>query len=103
MMSIKISTNDLEMISRLPSGQCISELTRFISDERDYYIYGREPIDADFVQISLQQIKQLVAEISDGPTHDILAQVYQAGYLTGQEYVYLYGRSRCLDCEVAVQ
>ena len=108
MMSIKISTNDLEVISQLASAQNIAEWTRTISNrrisnKRDYYIYGREPIDAEFLQISISQVRQILSELPSSPIRDTILHVYKAGQLTNQQYVYLYGRSRSQDiCERAI-
>lgn len=97
-MSIKITENNLmELLKNIPEGKLESELRDFMQDiQDDYYFYGYTPLDPKYIEITIIQLGKILKGISDTKStiYQIVNEIYQAGFLTDQQVVYLYGRKR---------
>ena len=101
MMSIKISSNDLKVLSKhLQDGLFTKQLCEFLKEAKDdYYFYGYEPLDVKYLEITIPHLERILAELSrvnkKHPTlYETINEVYQAGITTNQKSVFLYGRNR---------
>ena len=94
MMRIEITHKELESILLNETHSEFQERCKnfLVNPKEDYYCYGYIPLDAQFLEISMEQLKEIRSHNTS--QFDIINAVYQAGKITGQSSVYLYGRDR---------
>lgn len=97
-MAIKISVDDLQNIPKYISDEKLrKKVCTFIHDLKDdYYFYGYLPLDVKYLRITITQLGNILTQISKKASsiHQTINEVYQAGFLTSQQSVFLYGRHR---------
>ena len=101
-MATKISFDELKIIFNCLANDVDEQFTKSLNiflktKNDDYYIYGREPVDATSLQIRIRLLKQIlnfVDKISHHSLHMTLNSVLQSALLTNQTSVFLYGRLR---------
>jgi|APSaa5957512535_1039671.scaffolds.fasta_scaffold17455_2 hypothetical protein len=100
-MAIKLSREDLElMVTGLSSynfafAQSFQDFLK--KQNTHYYFSGREP-SVSYLKITIIQIEKILADISKtgkkySALRDVINQVYQAGKITCQDSIFLYGRN----------
>lgn len=103
MTTIDISYQDLMALSENLSSlndEFTQLYNNFLKDKKDdYYFCGREPVDVKYVEIIIIQLKKILEYLSHtnkrlSTSYDKINTVYQAGRVTGQVSVFLYGRMR---------
>ena len=95
MMYIKITHQELEsiLLNKFHS-EFVQRCKKFLGTPKtDYYCYGYMP-DAQYLEISMEQLKKILSHNVISPSFYTLNAIYQAGKITGQSSVYLYGRNR---------
>ena len=92
-LAIKATHKDLQCLTE--SDHALSRrLNEFIEEKHDdYYFYGREPVDAQFLTIPMSELYDVMQSMPKEACESVNA-VYQSGVMTGQLHVYLYGRNR---------
>lgn len=102
-MATKISFDELKIIFECLTINVDKQFTESLhiflkTKNDDYYIYGREPVDAKSIKIRialLQQILSFVAQMSHNSSlYVTLNSILQSAYLTNQMHVFLYGRKK---------
>ena len=83
---------DIEDFLTIP--EFVQRCKNFLATPKtDYYCYGYMP-DAQYLEISMEQLKEILSHNVISPSFYTLNAIYQAGKITGQSSVYLYGRNR---------
>ena len=103
-MSVKVSYEDLQSLLRILDGEdsLAKALDPFLAERKDdYYFYGYEPCDAEYLEIPVSQLGRILSchclTLQNGTSATLFGTinlVYQASMLSGQQSVFLYGRSR---------
>lgn len=98
MMHIAITHQKLEsiLVSDKFRSEFVQECKNFLAKPKsDYYCYGYIPLDAEYLEISMDQLKEIISHnVTSASTYITLNAIYQAGKITTQSSVYLYGRDR---------
>ena len=58
-----------------------------------FYFYGHEPVDAIYVMIGIDDIKEMLDKLPASSIRDTFNTVYISGKITNQDHVFLYGRT----------
>jgi len=102
MMAIKISYDDLQIISNyltsIKNDEFTKSLDNFLKVKKDdYYFYGREVECAKTLEITTNQLEIILSYIDSGKydsIHKNLNSIYQSSLCSKQKSVFLYGRLR---------
>lgn len=100
-MAIKISYEDLQIISSCLTSvndEFTKSLDNFLKVKKDdYYFYGREVNCTKTLEITTNQLEQILSYIDSGKydsIHKNLNSIYQSSLCSKQKSVFLYGRLR---------
>lgn len=102
MMAIKISYEDLKIISSCLTSAKDDEFTKslddFLKEKKDeYYFYGREVECARILEIKIHQLERIISYVDSVKYNSIyknLNSIYQSALVSFQKSIFLYGRLR---------
>jgi len=101
MMAIKISYDDLQIISScltiVKNDEFTKSLDNFLKIKKDdYYFYGRE-VGVQTLEITTNHLEQIMLHIDSVKYNSIyknLNSIYQSALVSFQKSIFLYGRLR---------